>query len=101
MNDDWGYSRYERRVTIEDARTGVMRIALLFGSAAVAFALLIAPMLDRGSREYVSGSAQLDTMSTASIIKPSSDYTIRRSVLQPTPASVCIIHNDGSRIGKC
>ena len=32
---------------------------------------------------------------------PERIYTIRRSVLQPSPESVCVIRVDGTRSGQC
>ena len=84
---------------------GSLRFALIFGAAAIALALFVTPFAERQARALIaSGPSGLDTMSTGSI---SSDrggggaYTIRRSVLQSTPQSVCIIRNNGSRTGDC
>jgi len=79
---------------------GTLRIALLFGMAAVAFALIIVPIADRHSRSAVAAAdGGIDLMSTGSIAKQS--YTVRRSVLQPNPQAVCIIRPDGTRTGSC
>ena len=80
------------------AGTGVLRIALLFGSAAVALTLIIAPFAENYARSQVAGG--FDMMSTGSTPAKNS-YTIRRSVLQPAPESVCIIRPNGSRSGEC
>lgn len=80
------------------AGTGVLRIALLFGSAAVALTLIIAPFAENYARSQVAGD--FDMMSTGSTPAKNS-YTIRRSVLQPAPESVCIIRPNGSRSGEC
>lgn len=78
-------------------RVGVLNIALLFGTAAIAFALIITPMLaghdDKQRMAHVQ--EDFDMISTGSI-KPNSEghakhYTIRRSVLQETPGSVCVV----------
>ena len=80
---------------------GALRITLLFGSVAVALALLIVPVLDRGPGLLADGSAAgIDVMSTGSIAAGKS-YTIRRSVLQDSPNSVCIIRSNGTRSGDC
>jgi hypothetical protein len=98
---DWEFSRNERAWRLEDAGVGALRIALLFGSAAVAMALLIVPLLDRESGFFADGSAAgIDVMSTSSIGAGGS-YTIRRSVLQDSPNSVCIIRSNGTRSGDC
>jgi hypothetical protein len=84
---------------------GILRIALLFGSAAVALALIIAPIADSQTRSYVAqdgGPVGVDTMTTGSIKGGGRDlYTIRRSVLQSSPEAVCVIRADGSRTGDC
>lgn len=98
---DWDSSGNDRAWRIEEAGMGVLRIALLFGSAAVALALLIVPMLDRDAGMFAGRSAAgIDVMSTGSISSGSS-YTIRRSVLQDSPNSVCIIRSNGTRSGDC
>jgi len=99
---DWEFSRNDRAWRLEEAGIGVLRAALLFGSVAVALALLVAPMVDQGSRSYALGgnAAGLDAMSTGSV-RQGSGYTVRRSVLQPSPNSVCIIRNNGMRSGDC
>ncbi|TIU59831.1 MAG: hypothetical protein E5W25_32140, partial [Mesorhizobium sp.] len=80
---------------------------LLFGSAAVALALIAMPLLDSRTR-LQSGRADfaggLDTMSTGSIGNTGPigrTYTLRRSVLQPLPSSVCVIRDNGKRSGDC
>ncbi len=98
---DWEVSRNERAWRFEDAGMGALRITLLFGSVAVALALLIVPMLDRGTGLFAERSAAgIDVMSTGSIGAGKS-YTIRRSVLQDSPNSVCIIRSNGTRSGDC
>jgi hypothetical protein len=90
--------------TFLGAGTGVLRLTLLFGSAAIALALVVAPLADRKSKSVVdyASSRSIDEMSTGSIKKAApSEYTIRRSVLQKSPASVCIINSDGSKSGDC
>ena len=76
------------------------RVALLFGSAAVALALILTPVADRQTRSLVAQSGELDAMTTGSIGSAGS-YTIRKSVLQPSVSSVCIIHDNGRRAGEC
>lgn len=98
---DWEFSRNERAWRVEDAGIGALRIALLFGSVAVALALLIVPMLHRGTGLFANGSAAgIDVMSTSSV-SAGKTYTIRRSVLQDSPNSICIIRSNGTRSGDC
>ncbi|QND50718.1 hypothetical protein HB779_01560 [Phyllobacterium sp. 628] len=87
-----------------DAGRGILRITLLFGSAAIALALVIAPLADRGSKSVVdyAASRSIDTMSTGSIKKAGpSEYTVRRSVTQKSPNAVCILNSDGTKSGDC
>lgn len=79
-----------------------MRIALLFGSAAVAFALIIPPMINTPSDDWelISRSRGLDYTTTATV-RRSREYTIQRSVLQPLSSSVCIIEPSGRQTGDC
>ena len=83
--------------------SGAVRVALLFGSIAVAFALILGPIVDRGAGNLVaerSMSAELDRTATGSISR-TNEYTVRRSVLQSSPTSVCIIKKDGQESGEC
>lgn len=98
-HDDWDTIRKRSVPFLGTAGMGMLRVTLLFGSAAAALALILAPAADRYSRTQVVGMESVDYMSTGSIA-PSSSYTIRRSVLQKT-GSVCIIHADGRQSGDC
>ena len=83
--------------------SGAIRIALLFGSAAVAFTLILAPIIDRGAGNFAArrgSSSELDRTATGSILQ-SRGYTVRRSILNNSPASVCIIDQKGIESGKC
>jgi hypothetical protein len=91
--DDWEAIRPRRVPLFGAAGISMLRVALLFGSAAVALALILAPLADRYSK---SG---LDFTATGSIGNRAG-YTIRRSVLQQ-PGSVCIIRANGQRSGNC
>jgi hypothetical protein len=77
---------------------------LLFGSAAVALALILAPIADRhvssGQPAQSARTSGLDVMTTGAI-RYRGTYTERRSVLQPSPNSVCIIRDNGTRSGDC
>jgi hypothetical protein len=77
----------------------VLRMTLLFGSAAVALALILVPLADRSADPLMVGVGGLDYMATGSTGERGS-YTIRRSVLQKTGAP-CIIRADGRRSGGC
>lgn len=85
-------------------RIGPVRVALLFGTLAVALALLVPPMLDTGHRNFAGygGGPGIDTMTTASIPQRNGSrvYTERRSILQE-PGSVCIVQAAGRGFGDC
>lgn len=96
--DEWNLIRTDR-VPDTSLRVSAIRIALLFSSVAIALALFLVPFAENQSRNIASSGA-LDLMSTGSV--PATDrYTIRRSVLQPSDTSVCIIRADGTRNGEC
>lgn len=90
---------------IASAGGGALRLALLFGSGAVALALILVPVLERQGRERsvaaLDSRTQLDMIATGSIAAHETRYTIRRSVLQANPAAVCIITSSGHRSGQC
>jgi len=78
---------------------GAIRLALIFGSIAVALGLVIAPLAEEHFARNADADG-LDFMSTGSVGTDRS-YTIRRSVLQTSPDSICIIRADGTRSGDC
>lgn len=101
-DDDWyamGRPRVDRMPSVSP-----VRVALLFGSAAIALGLMATSYLDRG-RFDVTGVEPLglDTMATGSIRSTGApgSYVIRRSVLQNSRDAVCIIRSDGTRTGDC
>lgn len=80
-----------------------VRVALLFGLMAVAVAMIAVPVLQNGARNlsFAGEGAGIDTMPTASIRNGDKHYTIRRSVLQPSPNAICIVRPNGTRSGAC
>lgn len=99
---EWDLIRPERPSSASRASAGILRIALLFGFVAVALALIATPYLDSRLRPQI-GQARfdgVDFISTGSINRNSS-YTLRRSVLQRSPQSVCVISENGLRRGQC
>jgi hypothetical protein len=79
---------------------GVLRVMLLFSSAAVAMALILTPILERRTRDVAVYG--VDRMATGSVkAERGHVFTVRRSVLQPAPDAVCVIHEDGARSGAC
>jgi len=102
LDKDWDSIR-PSSFRAADAGMGILRITLLFGSAAVALALIATPFLDSQTRSQ-SGrdgfAGNVDTMSTGSVGHRDT-YTLRRSVLQPLPSSICVIRENGTRSGDC
>ncbi|QND48480.1 hypothetical protein HB780_23105 [Rhizobium lusitanum] len=100
MDDDFWKAVQEKEQSYSTSRkTGALNIALLFGTAAVALSLILTPMLSDKSKSNVLASApELDTMTTGSIQRTEDGkrYTIRRSVLQQEPGSVCIVQGYGA-----
>ena len=85
------------------AGLGILRVTLLFGSAAVAVALLVTPILSRyssGQDTVWNKSSGVDYTETGSVGYNGS-YTIRRSVLQGSAGSICVIRDNGTRSGDC
>lgn len=99
-NDEWEKFRSEQGSLFEIVQSGALRIALLFGSVAVAIALLLTPMLDRETRVARINPLGIDNTVTGSV-PMQGIYTLHRSVLQNSPSSVCVIHFDGTRMGDC
>ncbi len=82
---------------------GVLRGSMLFGALAIALGLFAVPLLDRASGVSQSATLRangLDYTTTASVPGAKS-YTMRRSILQESPNSVCIYTTDGRRTGDC
>lgn len=103
LDDDWDTIRPERHARAIDAGMGLLRLTLLFGSAAVALSLIIIPLVDNSEgRQQIArgGFMGLDTTTTGSISR-SNTYTVRRSVLQASPEATCIINGAGQRSGDC
>jgi hypothetical protein len=101
--NEWDARASTGSAVLGDGSMGAVRIALLFGSAAVALALIIAPIAagrSGGDHSRTTIGADLDTMSTGSIGQ-GTRYTIRKSVLQSAPNAICIIRDNGMRSGDC
>jgi hypothetical protein len=92
------------RQRLNTAGSSALRVAMLFGSIAVAIALIAVQVLDNRMRDYIAEAdampIQVDRTTTGSISYKGS-YTIRRSVLQGSPGSVCILRDNGTRSGDC
>ena len=99
-SDEWERIRSEGGSLLEMVQSGAIRIALLFGSVAVAIALLLTPVLDREMRVARVNALGIDRTVTGSIATQGV-YTLHRSVLQSSPNAVCVIHFNGARTGDC
>lgn len=95
----WQVVRNERGWSMREAGMGLLRATLLLGLGIATLAILIVPVLDKRSNEWAR-SVGIDLVQVGSISK-NSTYTIRRSVLQPSPHAVCIIDQDGAKRGAC
>lgn len=92
--------RVKRRAPIASYRTGVLNLALLFGTAVVALTLILTPILasKQDNRNLALIADDLDEITTGSVPprEHGKSYSIRRSVLQETPGSVCIVEGYGN-----
>jgi hypothetical protein len=92
----WKTVRERQRATYRSGKTGALNLALLFGTAVIALSLIITPMLagHDDQKRLAQVQQEFDMISTGSIRPAEGEtkrYTIRRSVLQETPGSICIV----------
>ena len=86
-----------------DTRTGALNLALLFGTAVIALALVLTPVLSAKTDKRIMANVpdEFDMISTGSV--PTTEggkrYTVRRSVLQEMPGAVCIVDGNGQGNG--
>lgn len=102
-DQEWEAAESGRYDLTATAGMGVLRITLLFGSAAIAFALLLTPFINRISEPEStlwSNAHGIDYTQTGSVGYKGS-YTIRKSVLQGSAGAVCVIRDNGTRSGDC
>lgn len=99
--EDWESLRQPRAQRGRPAISPV-RVALLFGSAAIAFALMAVSFLGEGHGDEFADAAKagVDSITTGSV-NTSKTYIIRKSVLQNSPNAVCVILPNGSSTGEC
>ena len=101
--DFWNDVRIRRRMSYTSYKTGALNLALLFGTAAVALTLILTPILasKQDNRSLALIADDFDTITTGSVPQKEhgKTYSIRRSVLQETPGSVCIVEGYGN--GGC
>lgn len=100
-DDEWSLIRAFKDVASPASGPGPLRLALLAGAVAIVAAVALTPMVARKAMS-IARAGNIDPVTTGSIQKaPGSTYTIRRSVLQDTPDSVCIIRANGASDGDC
>ncbi|MDP2120810.1 MAG: hypothetical protein Q8K28_12985 [Hoeflea sp.] len=103
--DFWTTAMDRDGAETQPRRYGAVRVALLFGTAAVALATILTPIVaDRSTPSRVAWTAdQYDNIITGSIPQRSRTtvYTVRKSILQDSPGALCIIGSDGRRTGDC
>jgi hypothetical protein len=105
MSDFGDENQVSTRDLLGRAGTGALRVALLFGSAAVALSVILTPIAQQQVARSAYGPG-IDPMATGTTALGqrqtvlSRDYVIRRSVLQ-MPGDVCIINSNGQRSGSC
>lgn len=106
MRDDefWQAVQDKELTTVtSNGRVGVLNLALLFGTAAIALALVLAPVLSSRTSPRILAQTpdDFDMISTGSIPQSGEGkrYTVRRSVLQEMPGAVCIVDQNGNSSG--
>jgi len=103
--DFWMTVKDRDGVENQPKRFGAVRAALLFGTAAIALATILTPIVaERSSSARVAwGPGQFDNITTGSIPSRSKTtaYIVRKSILQNNPDAVCIIRSDGRKTGDC
>ncbi|MGB3875202.1 hypothetical protein [Shinella zoogloeoides] len=86
-----------------DTRTGALNLALLFGTAVIALALVLTPVLSAKTDKRIMANVpdEFDMISTGSVqpAETGKRYTVRRSVLQEMPGAVCIVDGPGAGSG--
>ncbi len=83
---------------------GSVETAIMFGVFAVGFALIVTPFVEKTGKQMARNDIvfgqQVDSVVTGSVGKPR-QFTIRKSVLQPSKTSQCIVFDDGRKFGDC
>jgi hypothetical protein len=89
------------------AGSSAVRLALLFGSAAIALAFILTPIAENKIIRAAANQTGIDQIATGSTgsarraLPATRNFVIRRSVLQNGKDDVCIINTDGVRTGTC
>lgn len=92
-------SRHHNDSPIRQVGFGILRAAVLFGTASVMLALFLMPAAEKKAREYAGRPAiiNMDNISTGSVApaQRGNGYIVRRSVLSPAPEFICL-SNEGN-----
>ena len=86
------------------SRWSAFKAAVLFAAAGIMSALILTPILARDAPSRMAYQpGDYDNIITGSIPGQNSgrSYTIRKSVLQNSPDSICIIQPNGLKTGDC
>ncbi len=92
------------RFIADDRGASPIEIATVFAIAVVGATLVFSPMISStGEQVALNRTGEIDRVVTGSINRSNTTrrYTMRRSVLQSTPNSRCIIFADGNTEGDC
>jgi hypothetical protein len=87
-----------------EARTGLFRATLLFGSAVAALSLIVVPEIDHRTKLLVAErAADVDPITTGSVGTGAElrRYTVHRSILDRPDRDPCIMFPDGTQKGAC
>lgn len=100
-SEEWDEFRTRDQATNSAGWTAI-RVSLLFGSLAIALALVVTPLVSgKYGQRLVRSATGIDGITTATTRDKDKTYRMRRSVLQKSPSSVCVILPDGSYRGEC
>lgn len=100
--DFWKAVQEQELASAGAGRTGALNLALLFGTAVIALALILTPVLSKSDRRMMANIPDDFDMITTGSVPPANGgkrYTIRRSVLQEMPGAVCIVDGSGRSSG--
>ena len=87
-----------KRSNLSSAGMGILRVTLLFGSAAIALTLLTMPDSERRTRQAIFDPG-IDNIVTSSF---GSRSNARQIVgILPPSSDACIISRDGTKRGNC
>lgn len=93
--------------TLAEARTGLFRATLLFGSIAAALSLIAVPAADRHAKYEISQRERspetVDPIVTGTNPSPGEPrrYVVRQSVLDDARSGPCLLFPDGTQRGAC